>query len=71
MQVAYEKYLTLFHLWLLYSCRSVTTSLKHINKIIEQMTPFAASSKDITRKIESVKRQKENKVEKLASLLIT
>lgn len=35
------------------------------------MTPFAASSKDITRKIESVKRQKENKVEKLASLLIT
>lgn len=26
------------------------------------MTPFAASSKDISRKIESVKRQKENKV---------
>lgn len=46
----------------LYFCRSVTTSLKHINKIIEQMTPFAASSKDISRKIESVKRQKENKV---------
>lgn len=42
--------------------RSVTTSLKHINKIIEQLTPYAASSKDISRKIESVKRQKENKV---------
>lgn len=42
--------------------RSVTTSLKHINKIIEQLTPYAASSKDICRKIESVKRQKENKV---------
>lgn len=49
-------------LCLLYVYRSVTTSLKHINKIIEQMTPFAASSKDISRKIESVKRQKENKV---------
>eukprot|EP00066_Takifugu_rubripes_P002330 XP_003964192.1 PREDICTED: DNA excision repair protein ERCC-6-like [Takifugu rubripes] len=45
--------------------RSVTTSLKHINKIIEQMTPFAASSKDISRKIESVKRQKENKEKQL------
>lgn len=42
--------------------RSVTTSLRHINKIIEQLTPYAASSKDISRKIESVKRQKENKV---------
>ncbi|CAG09381.1 unnamed protein product, partial [Tetraodon nigroviridis] len=44
---------------------SVTTSLKHIDKIIEQMTPFAASSKDISRKIESVKRQKENKEKQL------
>lgn len=42
--------------------RSVITSLKHINKIIEQLSPYAASSKDISRKIESVKRQKENKV---------
>uniref|UniRef100_A0A8C5H263 DNA excision repair protein ERCC-6 n=1 Tax=Gouania willdenowi TaxID=441366 RepID=A0A8C5H263_GOUWI len=45
--------------------RSVTTSLKHINKIIEQLTPYAASSKDISRKIESVKRQKENKEKQL------
>lgn len=44
------------------SLRSVTASLKHINKIIEQLSPYAASSKDISRKIESVKRQKENKV---------
>ncbi|XP_061646190.1 DNA excision repair protein ERCC-6 isoform X1 [Phyllopteryx taeniolatus] len=41
--------------------RSVTLSLKHINKIIEQLSPYASSSKDISRKIESVKRQKENK----------
>ncbi|XP_029376158.1 DNA excision repair protein ERCC-6 isoform X2 [Echeneis naucrates] len=45
--------------------RSVTTSLKHINKIIEQLSPYAASSKDISRKIESVKRQKENKEKQL------
>nr|XP_015799739.2 DNA excision repair protein ERCC-6 [Nothobranchius furzeri]XP_015799740.2 DNA excision repair protein ERCC-6 [Nothobranchius furzeri]XP_054606048.1 DNA excision repair protein ERCC-6 [Nothobranchius furzeri] len=45
--------------------RSVTSSLKHINKIIEQLTPYAASSKDISRKIESVKRQKENKEKQL------
>ncbi|XP_043991983.1 DNA excision repair protein ERCC-6 isoform X2 [Gambusia affinis] len=45
--------------------RSVTSSLKHINKIIEQLSPYAASSKDISRKIESVKRQKENKEKQL------
>ncbi|KAM4591881.1 DNA excision repair protein ERCC-6 [Odontesthes bonariensis] len=45
--------------------RSVTLSLKQINKIIEQLSPFAASSKDISRKIESVKRQKENKEKQL------
>ncbi|XP_061600997.1 DNA excision repair protein ERCC-6 [Cololabis saira] len=45
--------------------RSVTTSLKHINKIIEQLSPYAGSSKDISRKIESVKRQKENKEKQL------
>lgn len=32
------------------------------------MTPFAASSKDINRKIESVKRQKENKVKVLKAI---
>uniref|UniRef100_UPI0037E91CE4 DNA excision repair protein ERCC-6 n=1 Tax=Semicossyphus pulcher TaxID=241346 RepID=UPI0037E91CE4 len=45
--------------------RSVTGSLKQINKIIEQLSPYAASSKDISRKIESVKRQKENKEKQL------
>ncbi|XP_030603448.1 DNA excision repair protein ERCC-6 [Archocentrus centrarchus] len=45
--------------------RSVTASLKHINKIIEQLSPYASSSKDISRKIESVKRQKENKEKQL------
>lgn len=45
--------------------RSITTDLKHINKIIEQLGPYAASSKDISRKIESVKRQKENKEKQL------
>ncbi|KAM8859292.1 DNA excision repair protein ERCC-6 [Spinachia spinachia] len=45
--------------------RSVTVSLKQINKIIEQLSPYAASSKDISRKIESVKRQKENKEKQL------
>lgn len=45
--------------------RSIMLSLKHINKIIEQLTPYAASSKDISRKIESVKRQRENKEKQL------
>ena len=49
----------IFSTWV--SFRSVTMALKHINKILEQLTPYA-SSKDISRKIESVKRQKENKV---------
>ncbi|XP_067377493.1 DNA excision repair protein ERCC-6 isoform X1 [Channa argus] len=48
--------------------RSVAASLKHINKIIEQLSPYATSSKDISRKIESVKRQKENKEKQLKKL---
>uniref|UniRef100_A0A3B3ID09 DNA excision repair protein ERCC-6 n=1 Tax=Oryzias latipes TaxID=8090 RepID=A0A3B3ID09_ORYLA len=48
--------------------RSVTVSLKHINKIIEQLSPYAESSKDISRKIESVKRQKENKEKQLKKI---
>ncbi|XP_008289607.1 DNA excision repair protein ERCC-6 [Stegastes partitus] len=48
--------------------RSVTVSLKQINKIIEQLSPYAASSKDISRKIESVKRQKENKEKQLKKI---
>lgn len=48
--------------------RSCTSALKHINKILEQLTPHAASSKDISRKIESVKRQKENKEKQLKKI---
>ena len=42
--------------------RSCTTSLRQINKIIEQLSPQAATNKDINRKLDSVKRQKYNKV---------
>ncbi|XP_030628398.1 DNA excision repair protein ERCC-6 [Chanos chanos] len=48
--------------------RSCTSALKHINKILDQLTPYAASSKDISRKIESVKRQKENKEKQLKKI---
>ncbi|KAJ8014047.1 hypothetical protein DPEC_G00036190 [Dallia pectoralis] len=48
--------------------RSCTAALKHINKIIDQLAPHAASSKDISRKIESVKRQKENKEKQLKKI---
>uniref|UniRef100_A0A4W3GV80 DNA excision repair protein ERCC-6 n=1 Tax=Callorhinchus milii TaxID=7868 RepID=A0A4W3GV80_CALMI len=46
--------------------RSCTTSLKHINQIIEQLTPQCTTSKEVSRKMESVKRQKENKVQLLS-----
>lgn len=42
--------------------RSCTTSLRQINKIIEQLNPQAATDRDINRKLDSVKRQKYNKV---------
>uniref|UniRef100_A0AAV2JP25 DNA excision repair protein ERCC-6 n=1 Tax=Knipowitschia caucasica TaxID=637954 RepID=A0AAV2JP25_KNICA len=48
--------------------RSITLELKHINKIINQLGPYAVSSKDINRKIESVKRQKENKEKQLKKI---
>ncbi|KAK3554283.1 hypothetical protein QTP70_020140 [Hemibagrus guttatus] len=48
--------------------RSCTSALKHINKILEQLTPYAAYSKDISRKIDSVKRQKENKEKQLKKI---
>uniref|UniRef100_A0A6Q2Y949 DNA excision repair protein ERCC-6 n=1 Tax=Esox lucius TaxID=8010 RepID=A0A6Q2Y949_ESOLU len=48
--------------------RSCMGALKHISKIIEQLTPYAASSKDISRKIESVRRQKENKEKQLKKI---
>lgn len=38
------------------------TSLKQITTIIEQLTPQASTNKDINRKLDSVKRQKYNKV---------
>ncbi|NWU97122.1 ERCC6 protein, partial [Upupa epops] len=45
--------------------RSCTTSLKQIDKIIEQLSPHAACNKDIHRKLDSVKRQKYNKEQQL------
>uniref|UniRef100_H3AWF0 DNA excision repair protein ERCC-6 n=1 Tax=Latimeria chalumnae TaxID=7897 RepID=H3AWF0_LATCH len=47
---------------------SCTTSLKHIQKIVDQLTPHASISKDIHRKLESVKRQKENKEKQLKKI---
>ncbi|KAM6330392.1 DNA excision repair protein ERCC-6 isoform 1-T2 [Podargus strigoides] len=48
--------------------RSCTTSLKQINKIIEQLSPQAADNKDINRKLDSVKRQKYNKEQQLKKI---
>ena len=42
--------------------RSCTTSLRQIGRIIEQLGPQAATNKDVSRKLDSVKRQKYNKV---------
>lgn len=47
---------------------SCTTSLRQINKIIEQLTPQAATNKDINRKLDSVKRQKYNKEQQLKKI---
>ncbi|XP_015722310.1 DNA excision repair protein ERCC-6 isoform X2 [Coturnix japonica] len=48
--------------------RSCTTSLKQIDKIIEQLSPQAANNKDISRKLDSVKRQKYNKEQQLKKI---
>ncbi|KAL8186661.1 UNVERIFIED_CONTAM: DNA excision repair protein ERCC-6 [Gekko kuhli] len=48
--------------------RSCTVSLKQIGTIIEQLTPHAATSKDINRKLDSVKRQKYNKEQQLKKI---
>ncbi|NWJ02370.1 ERCC6 protein, partial [Crypturellus undulatus] len=48
--------------------RSCTISLKQINKIIEQLSPQAATSKDVNRKLDSVKRQKYNKEQQLKKI---
>ncbi|KAF4019009.1 hypothetical protein G4228_010591 [Cervus hanglu yarkandensis] len=47
---------------------SCTTSLRQIDKIIEQLGPQAATNKDINRKLDSVKRQKYNKLEALEAV---
>ncbi|XP_038638788.1 DNA excision repair protein ERCC-6 [Scyliorhinus canicula] len=48
--------------------RSATTCLKHTNKIIEQLAPHADTNKEVNRKLESVKRQKENKERQLKKI---
>ncbi|XP_009075454.1 PREDICTED: DNA excision repair protein ERCC-6-like [Acanthisitta chloris] len=48
--------------------RSCTTSLRHINKIIEELSPQAAENKNISRKLDSVKRQKYNKEQQLKKI---
>ncbi|KAM5141600.1 DNA excision repair protein ERCC-6 [Mantella aurantiaca] len=53
---------------LLDELRSCVTSLRQINKIIEQLAPQAATSKEIARKLESVKRQKHNKDQQLKKI---
>ncbi|XP_006061922.3 DNA excision repair protein ERCC-6 [Bubalus bubalis] len=47
---------------------SCTTSLRQIDKIIEQLGPQAATNKDINRKLDSVKRQKYNKEQQLKKI---
>ncbi|KAB0351316.1 hypothetical protein FD754_016173 [Muntiacus muntjak] len=47
---------------------SCTTSLRQIDKIIEQLGPQAAANKDINRKLDSVKRQKYNKEQQLKKI---
>ncbi|XP_010072238.1 PREDICTED: DNA excision repair protein ERCC-6-like, partial [Pterocles gutturalis] len=48
--------------------RSCTTSLKQIDKIIEQLSPEAADNKSINRRLDSVKRQKYNKEQQLKKI---
>ncbi|XP_053548166.1 DNA excision repair protein ERCC-6 [Bombina bombina] len=53
---------------LLDELRSCVTSLRQINKIIDQLTPQASTCKEIGRKLDSVKRQKHNKEQQLKKL---
>ncbi|KAM8924591.1 DNA excision repair protein ERCC-6 [Pelodytes ibericus] len=53
---------------LLDELRSCVTSLRQINKIIGQLTPQAATCKEISRKLDSVKRQKHNKEQQLKKI---
>ncbi|XP_013004063.1 DNA excision repair protein ERCC-6 isoform X2 [Cavia porcellus] len=47
---------------------SCTTSLRQIDKIIEQLSPQAATNRDVNRKLDSVKRQKHNKEQQLKKI---
>ncbi|CAK7302381.1 DNA excision repair protein ERCC-6 [Vulpes lagopus] len=47
---------------------SCTTSLRQINKIIEQLSPQAATNRNVNRKLDSVKRQKYNKEQQLKKI---
>ncbi|ELV11884.1 DNA excision repair protein ERCC-6 [Tupaia chinensis] len=47
---------------------SCTISLRQINKIIEQLSPQAATNKDVSRKLDSVRRQKCNKEQQLKKI---
>ncbi|XP_007936801.1 DNA excision repair protein ERCC-6 [Orycteropus afer afer] len=47
---------------------SCTTSLRQINKIIEQLSPQATTNRDVNRKLDSVKRQKYNKEQQLKKI---
>ncbi|XP_075073274.1 DNA excision repair protein ERCC-6 [Mixophyes fleayi] len=48
--------------------RSCVTSLRQINKIIDQLSPQVATCKEIDRKLDSVKRQKHNKEQQLKKI---
>ncbi|XP_006874667.1 PREDICTED: DNA excision repair protein ERCC-6 [Chrysochloris asiatica] len=48
---------------------SCMTSLRQINKIIGQLTPQAATNRDISRKLDSVRRQKYNKEQQLKKII--
>ncbi|XP_053307111.1 DNA excision repair protein ERCC-6 [Spea bombifrons] len=47
---------------------SCVTALRQIDKIINQLTPQAATCKEINRRLDSVKRQKHNKEQQLKKL---
>ncbi|XP_006897762.1 PREDICTED: DNA excision repair protein ERCC-6 [Elephantulus edwardii] len=49
---------------------SCMASLRQINKIIEQLNPQASTSRDISRKLDSVKRQKYNKEQQLKKITV-
>ncbi|XP_043912706.1 DNA excision repair protein ERCC-6 [Protopterus annectens] len=48
--------------------RSCRQSLKQVSKVVEQLTPYSNSSKDVKQKLESAKRQQENKEKQLKKI---